>query len=85
MHLTCVILFVYDNAEYVPSRFMHRGVRKAWAGVWPCGGVFSCLWWGLSVTPVCCCGVMYLYRTKLAERRVGPVTKFEQPKNLWRP
>ena len=35
---------------------MTRGARKAWAGVWSSGGVFSCLWWGLNVTSVCCCG-----------------------------
>ena len=46
MHITCVILLVYDNVVYVPSRIMPRGVRKAWTGVWSCGGVFSCLWWG---------------------------------------
>ena len=39
-HITCVILFAYDNVVYVPSRFMPRVVRKAWAGVWFCGGVF---------------------------------------------
>jgi len=49
-------LFVYDDVVYMPSQFMPCGVRKAWAGVWSCGGVFSCLWWGLSVTPVCFCG-----------------------------
>ena len=28
----------------------------AWARVWSCGVAFPCLWWGLSVTPVCFCG-----------------------------
>ena len=28
MHITCVILFVYDNEVYVPSRFTSRGVPK---------------------------------------------------------
>jgi len=56
MHIKCVTLFVSDNVVYVLSRFKPRGVRKAWAGVWLCGAVFSWLWWGLSVTPVCCCG-----------------------------
>jgi len=60
MHVTRVILFVYDNVVYVPSRFMPREVRKAWAGVWSCGAVFSCLWWRLSVTPGCCCGCVDL-------------------------
>jgi hypothetical protein len=32
------------------------GVRLVWAHVWFCGAVFSCLWWGLTVTPVCSCG-----------------------------
>jgi hypothetical protein len=41
MHITCVILFVNDNVAYVPSQFMPHGVRKAWAAVWSCGGVFS--------------------------------------------
>jgi len=54
--MTYVTLFVYDNLVYVLSRFMPRGVRKAWAGVWSCGAVFPCLCWRLSVTSVCCCG-----------------------------
>ena len=54
MHVTCVILFVYENVVYVPSRFMPRGLRQAWTDVWSCGVGFSCLWWGLSVTPVWC-------------------------------
>ena len=36
--------------------FHASGVHMAWARVWPCGAVFSCLWWGLNVTPVCCFG-----------------------------
>ena len=55
-YITCVILFVYDNVVYVPTRFMLRGLRQVWARVWSCGAVFSCLCWGLSVTPVCFCG-----------------------------
>jgi len=54
MHITSVIRFVYDNVVYVPSRFMPHGVWYAWVGFWSCGAVFPCLWWGLSVTPVCC-------------------------------
>jgi len=33
MHIACVILFVYDNVVYVPSRFMSRGVPKHVVGV----------------------------------------------------
>ena len=56
MHFNTCYLFVYDNAVKVSSRFMPRGVRQAWACVGYCGAVFFCLWWGLRVTPVCCCG-----------------------------
>jgi len=52
-HIACVILFRYDNEVCVPSRCMSGGVRQAWAGVWFCGAVLSCL---LSVTLACCCG-----------------------------
>ena len=37
-----------------------ESVHAPWGEVvlgrcWSCGVVFCCLWWGLSVTPVCCC------------------------------
>jgi len=38
---------------------MSRGVRMAWARVWSCGAVFSCLWWGL---PTLILIIVVLYR-----------------------